>query len=319
VGRSPGRNFAPCWLIALLPAVLLAVFPAVASDGAPPDAAASAGDAASHEQALLGLLLDRLDAVARLYADTALRFTCRETITSEPGGVRRFDYIYIFGPDGRFRDYRTRPGSRRGREVDPEHAHLPRWLNQAYSWAFIFWRDRHDRFRFRRDGEETILGREAFRLRFEPVLPIDRGINDWVGTAWIDRTTWQILRVEARTPDDFDAYLRFQASLAPDAPAGLESDPTYFSIETIETEFAFVKNDMRFPSAVVIERSRYAVPGRHGRPFDVTPRYRVRQEYDDYHFFNVRTADEIHALVSGPAAGTAKRPVPGVTPCPGGG
>ena len=242
-----------------------------------------------------GALLRRLAGVARLYSDTALRFACNETIVADPGGTHRFEYIYVYGSDGKFRDYRTRPGSRSGREIDLATAHLPRWLGQAYCWAFLFRQQRWSQFKYELLGNGQALGRPALVLRFEPVAPIEKNVNDWYGTAWIDRESGQILRVEAQTPDDYDERMRFLKRLA-----GSAAGP-YFDFETVTTEFGVEKNGMRFPTEVTIERSRYTFPGHRGQVFDTTPVYRVRQTYDDYRFFNVRTAEEIRSILSGGA------------------
>jgi hypothetical protein len=282
------------WLLAALVAAGAASLAAAEPDGA---------DA--------GNLLRRLAGVARLYSDAALRFACDETIVAEPGGTHRFEYIYVYGSDRKFRDYRTRPGSRSGREVDPAAAHLPRWLGQAYCWAFLFGEKRWSQFHYELRGDSEALGRPALLLRFEPVAPIEKNVNDWYGTAWIDRESAQILRVEAETPDDHGQRTKFLRRLAggPAATAGPESN--YFDFETVTTEFGFEKNGMRFPTEVTIERSRYTVPGRRGRLFDRTIVYRVRQTYDDYRFFSVRTADEIRSILSGGAeAPGAGLPVP---------
>jgi len=49
-------------------------------------------------------------------------------------------------------------------------------------------------------GEDTALGRTALKLRFEPIPPYREELNSWFGTAWIDRETSQLLRVEAMKP-----------------------------------------------------------------------------------------------------------------------
>ena len=270
---------------------------------------------ANREDLDVGPLLNRLAGLALLYSDTALRFSCHETITDDPGGTHRFEYIYIFGKDGKFRDYRTRAGSRSGREVSLDDAHLHRWLGQAYSWAFLFGRKRWGRFHYELQGDDTALDRPALRLRFEPIDPIEKDVNDWNGTAWIDRETSQILRVEAFTPDDFDRRVSFKALLADDGALNRGLEPHAFFIESVITEFAVEKNGMRFPSEVRIERSRFTVPGRHGRPFDTAPVFRVRQAYTDYRFFSVRTADEIRSILSR-APAEAGQPLPLKPPAP---
>jgi hypothetical protein len=257
----------------------------------------------------LAPLLDRLGRVAWLYADTALRFSCRETITVDRGSPHRYDYIYTHDKDGRFKDYRTRPGRRSGQEVNLRNEGLRRWVSQAYSWVFIFRADRRERFRFVAGDGGDVLGRPALRLDFEPIPPYEENVNDWAGTAFIDRDTWQILKVEGWSRVDFlerssfDNALEALRTALPGVgpPAGIEPQPRYFTFETIVTEFGAEKNGMRFPSEVLIELRRYRVPGHGGREFDSAPVYQVRQAYTGYRFFSVRTAGEIRAMLSGSA------------------
>ena len=246
-----------------------------------------------------GSLLGRLAGIDRLYSDTALRFACSETITAKPGGTHRFEYIYVYGTDGKFRDYRTRAGSRSGREISLAAARLPRWLTQAYCWAFIFGPKRWSQFRYELQGETEKLGRPAFLVRFEPFGPMEKDVNDWFGTAWIDRKTLQLLRVEAQTPEDYYHRKAFESRLAAASATPLESARAHFEIESVATDFAIEKNGMRFPSEVLIEKSRFTVPGRRGKPFETALVYRVRQSYSDYRFFSVRSAEEIRSILSG--------------------
>ena len=249
-----------------------------------------------------GSLLGRLAGITLLYSDTALRFVCSETINAKPGGTRRFEYIYVYGPDGKFKDYRTRAGSRSGKEINIAAARLPRWLSQPYCWAFIFGPKRWSQFRYELKGEAEALGRPAFLVRFEPFDSIEKDVNDWFGTAWIDRKTLQLLRVEAQTPENYYQRKAFEGRLAAASATPLESPRASFEIESVATDFAIEKNGMRFPSEVLIEKSRFTVPGRRGKAFDMTHVYRVRQSYSDYRFFSVRSAEEIRSILSGQPA-----------------
>jgi len=254
-------------------------------------------------------MLDRLGRVAWLYADTALRFSCRETITVDRGSPHRYDYIYSHDENGRFKDYRTRPGGRSGREIDLADEHLRRWVSQAYSLIFFFRADRRERFHFKAGDGGVVLGRPALRIEFVPIPPYEADVNDWSGTAFIDRTTWQILKVEGWPRTEFLARANFDSALeelrtgAPPyvPPGGVDPPPSSFSFETVTTEFGIEKNGMRFPSEVRIEMRRYRVPGRAGRTYDATPVYQVRQTYTNYRFFSVRTAAEIQDLFAAPA------------------
>jgi hypothetical protein len=69
----------------------------------------------------LSRLLARLDLVAQVYRDRALRFTCDESIAFYPprGGVRKhkFHYVYTRDEAGRLQDYRF-PRRRRNSRSD---------------------------------------------------------------------------------------------------------------------------------------------------------------------------------------------------------
>ena len=131
-------------------------------------------------------LLDRLGRMARLYADRALRFSCDETLRAAPGGTFKDSYIYVYGDDGRFHDYRTKRGDTRAREILPDHIPIRRYLSQAYSWVFQFRSERRSHIRFTRKGEETLAGESSVVIAFEPIPPVQPGVNDWYGTAWVD-------------------------------------------------------------------------------------------------------------------------------------
>ena len=67
-------------------------------------------------------LLMGMDRASRLYLDTALRFTCDETITEPLIGaprIRHFEYIFVHEPDGSLQEYRTNKGKGVRPEVDP--------------------------------------------------------------------------------------------------------------------------------------------------------------------------------------------------------
>src|SRR5262245_38742762 len=95
-------------------------------------------------EAQLNELLPRLAKVSDLYRDSALRFSCEETITDTGLGDHTylFDYMYVYSKPKGFQDYRTSRGGGYG----PGHAGpvdltiygVPRYLRQAFSWVFIF-------------------------------------------------------------------------------------------------------------------------------------------------------------------------------------
>ena len=185
--------------MSLLPVILIASQLSLA-----PSAGAPAGTSPP-EDARLEDLLERLARVSELYRDTALRFSCEETITNSGlgGGTSRFEYIYVYDARAGFRDYRTQRVRGRPRRVNLGKTRIPRLLRQAYSWAFVFGAARQKLHRYRILGGDTALDRPALKLRFEPIPPYREELNSWFGTAWIDRETSQLLKVEAMKPDQY--------------------------------------------------------------------------------------------------------------------
>ncbi|HJQ96823.1 MAG TPA: hypothetical protein VJ826_00845 [Candidatus Polarisedimenticolaceae bacterium] len=248
--------------------------------------------------------LSRLARVAELYRDSALNFACLETIEYRGGdsGRIQFSYIFIHDDDKKFRDYRTwRTGttaSAKGEEVDPANYHVPRFLQSAYLWAFVFRKDRQPHHAFFNLGKDEALGRPAVKIGFQPKGSLMKGWNDWAGVAWIDAETSQILKVEAWSPEHWNRKVKLDADVAA-APAKeqlWESEP--YEIETVVTEFSVLKNGMRFPGKITIDRVVSTVLGgeREWRTRDRAV-YHVTQEYSKYEFFSVRTEVEIRRIV----------------------
>jgi len=247
-------------------------------------------------------LLDRLGQAARLHADNALRFTCRETITHfTERGPRRldFDYIYLPARDGKlvddYRLRRRRGSSRAGRPVSLADYDLPGVLERPYMWALFF--DPALRssglYRYALAGESRVLDRPAIGLSFAPVQPTGRDAHHWYGIAWIDRETLQLLRVEAVPAAEQANKLRFEADLrrAGSAPGRHRSTHLF---QQVSTDFAVSRDGLRFPSQVTLRRSRYEVWGESGSSgYEEYPVFRVKQRYSDYRFFGVTTEQEI--------------------------
>jgi hypothetical protein len=264
-------------------------------------------DDALPDDARLTALLSKIDRVASLYRDNALRFACEETITYSsssgiPAKVYRLEYVYEHNEAGELSDYRTdgtRP--RNKTEVLPRvelgNYGIPYYLLRAYSWVFIFERGKWKMYDYELGREEHVLGRGAIRIGFEPVLPIKEDLNDWYGTAWIDKETSQILKVEALKADQHREKSRLEADRG--RPDRDERDEYVFA--RIKTDFAVEKHGMRFPSSVEIVKSRFRFRGREYQKPDERQIFRVTQAYDNYRFFAVRTFDQIRDIVSGPA------------------
>ena len=231
-------------------------------------------------------LLDRMDRAASLYRQAALKFSCRETIRPDKGRTLRFDYLYVTAEDGTFLDYRTRIGD--ATEITPLTIPVKPSLLRAYSWVFLFERGFRPHVRYRILGTGEAMGREAILVGFEPIPPIRREINDWIGTAWVEPLSGRIVRVEAKGAIDLQALRAAEATLPPAWAARRR-----FPVRSVTTEFGIERNGMLLPSQAVVEIEEHLVPGRNGRPSSSRVTYRTIQRYEDYKFFGV-TAEEKH-------------------------
>ncbi len=218
--------------------------------------------------------LDSLDRVAQLYRDTALRFSCNETLVYHGRygkQVERYTYTYVYTDEHGLRDFRT---ARRSNDVTAQAAHAG--LLRAYSWIFLFERRRRPYYRFQILGEGKAQKRPALIIGFEPVEPYRANVNEWAGEIWIDRESHQPLRVEADLVRELDGQAKQGGK------------------RLYVTDFGYVKNGMRFPSRVTVRRSGIGLP-------DLSRRRALRftQTYDDYRFFGVRTSEEVYDFVVG--------------------
>jgi len=261
----------------------------------------------------LDATLARLARVAELYRDSALGFACGEAIAYSGivTGHIQFAYIFIRDDHGRLRDYRTWKTKTGGPEVNPSDYGVPRFLESAYLWAFVFRSDRQPLYRFELLGDDTVGGRPAVVIKFVPRAPIRNGLNDWAGYARIDAESSQILEVEAYTPADWNRKLRRDAEAAAAPAKHKHGDTERFDVERIVTSFGFEKNGMRFPSRVAITKTRTTiVPGKAQQDLVGDVLRAVTQDYTKFEFFSVRSSDEITRFVEGhdelPAVATGK-------------
>jgi len=247
------------------------------------------------------MVLQRLARVAALYRDQALRFTCDETIThTAPGhlAVHHFRYIYRYsGEDKALSDYREPRGraaeasARQKERARLENYGLPAYLLRAYSWIFAFEEGVQPFFRYEVLAADKVLNRPAIRVRFEAIPPYAENRNDWCGTAWVDRESWQLLQVEAVSADECGVQAQLEARLSSEDDA---SPLALYPITHITTEFDMEKNGMRFPGRVVLERKATTVDGESGKPVvREIPVFRVMQTYKRYKFFGVRTHEDV--------------------------
>jgi len=234
-----------------------------------------------------------MDKAASLYREAALKFSCRETIHADEGKVLHYEYLYVIAADGTFHDYRTRVG--RSVEVSPRSIPAKHSLVRAYSWVFLFGRGFWRHVRYRILGTGQAMGRDAVLVGFEPIPPLIKEINDWIGTAWVEPETGRIVRVEAEAADDLETLRAAEAVLA---PAGVAR--RRFLVRSVTTEFGVEKNGMRLPSQATVEIEEHLVPGRDGRPSSSRVKARTVQTYKDYRFFGVTAEEKQPPAVSPP-------------------
>jgi hypothetical protein len=305
---------------AVVAAACLMLGPSHLEAAAPP--AEPAHDDSSRPNAAVDQVLDHLGRLAELYRDQALQFTCDERIDYEDRAnkheIHDFEYIYVYDESRGFLEYRTLPhaGVKKGAppaEIDPAMYRLPTFVRRAYSWIFIFEPGKRKLYRYTLEGRELVHGRQALRLRFDPILPYDTDLNDWVGMAWVDEEDSQLLRIEAQKVDQRARKLAYERLLSGVDPIEDHAGEPYSFME-IATEFKEQKNDLAFPDATVTTRRHCeAKPGKHGIKSTCWPVYSVTQTYTNYRFFSIRTRDEIRAFLSGGPAPT----MPPTTPPPG--
>lgn len=256
----------------------------------------------------LDRFLERMDRVASLYKDQALRFTCNETVSFSGRNkplVLRFAYIYRYSEEEQaLVDYRVprgrlaRASEARQERVAMENFGLPAYILRAYSWVFVFQEAVQPLYRYSLEGAERYAGRAALRVRFEAIPPYIEGVNDWFGTALVDRETYQLLHVEAVEAGEYDQHRTLQEAVARRADRG---EPVYrgtYAYSTYSTDFDVTRGGMRFPGRAMVRRSEYEVRGgASGGSVLEHPLYTVIQTYKRYRFFRVRSEAEIRRIV----------------------
>jgi len=289
------RHVAVAWILAA----------ALTLEGPARGAAEGEGHDARLEQ-----LLDRLDKVAALCRDSALKFSCHERITYYPGtpDIRTYDleYMYVYNKANGLMDYRNeiRAGRKKDkspREISLDELGLPAVVLRAYSAIFIFERSKHDSYRYAIVRDEKVLGRNAVVIRFEAIPPYMPDYNDLFGLAWVDLETSQLLKVDTLKADQYEVRQRLEADLAGHS-TGTDRPNQDYIIQRILSEFSVEHNGMRFPSRVVIRSSHFEVTERDGVRTAVERQiFLIEQTYSKYSFYGVRAHEQIRDFVSGDA------------------
>jgi len=251
-------------------------------------------------------ILARLEAVADLYVSQAVEFSCVEVIrwrTYDSGGriierkgQHRSNYLFTRSEAEGLDEIRA---PKRARSLDQVKGHVersdvPLYVERAYFWIVLFHAGERERYAFSIEEQLVHKGRPAVRIRFEPVPPIEEGVNDWYGTALVDVETFQLLAAEGLTASNQQRVrdLEEMRRSPEDLPVGV--DDRTVVITSVATDFDVEKKGVRFPSEVRIDKTIYRVRGSPGyRKTRRIPIHEVRQIYKDYRFYDVDLWDEV--------------------------
>jgi len=247
-------------------------------------------------------LLTRLDRVAHLYRDAALKFSCREKIIharpGTPSLFHEFEYIYEFSDVSGLLDFRIDRNAPRRADEAPRRAYLsdydlPYFLTRGYSWIFLLDRAHQERHKYSLGAVTRVLGRPAIPVAFEPIPPFENDVNDWFGTLWVDAESLQPLRAEAMKRFEREQEAAFRNAVKSTASAWRED----WVFARVQTEFTQEQNGMRFPGKVTITGVRGRIAIRRGkRVAEEQTLFTVTQVYTNYHFFSVRTREAIQSI-----------------------
>lgn len=246
-------------------------------------------------------VLRGLDRASYLHLDAALRFACREKILERSPGWKQsntFDYMYVYDAQHGFQDYRTLRRKGSSEPVDPAGLGVKRFLARGTMWTLIFNRTRQAKFRYQWLGVESMHGIEAAKIGFEPVPPYEESINDWFGTAWVDPTSYQLLRVEAMKAGDHERWEQVSEALRKGISQTAFAPGSNTRINRVTTDFEILKNGMRFPSRVKILSTVYYLPSYGSAPrLHELLEESSTQTYTDYRFYGVRTSEEVRNVL----------------------
>jgi len=294
------REITPVKAASIVFALLALGFPAAAADPEPS----------------LTAILENLSKIATLYQDNALRFTCTETFidTHYKSLDRishrrsfRFNYFYAYNDRNLveasngallpgLQDYRTERKDKSPESpnrVDPSRIGLSAHMQRAYSWIFMFQPGMRRKLMFNKEADGRALGRNAWVISFEPLLPFHAGPGDWFGRAWVEKETGQLLLVEAARSGDY-------LEAARGSVAKLEEHLYVW----VRVEFSVEKHGLRFPGEATLVGTDILLPAQGDEGYrsvvwrlldngvTIGRVFRVQQKYKDYKFFNVKTDEK---------------------------
>jgi hypothetical protein len=260
---------------------------------------AAAGPPASPslKQVLVGL-----DRTSYLYLDTALRFSCTETVVEREFGsprIHRFEYLFVYDKSKGFQDYRMLVSKGQRQMVNPTALGVRLFLERPYLWVLVFNRTRQSHHLYQILGTERVDGIPTIRLRFEPIPPYKESINDWYGTAWVDPTTYQIVRVQAMKTKDLEEQNQLEKDRSEWSQVPGEGPGRGYRIEQVSTDFTVIKNGMRFPGKVKIVSTLHYLPKNSTDPApEEISQTHSTQSFTKYRFYGVRTFDEVQKILA---------------------
>ena len=206
-------------------------------------------------------LLGRLAAKAELNRSIAKKFACMEEVYREGKLAKSFDYLLGETPQRDIEALRFK-GRRRASFSDS--------FPPAFAWSLLFSGANQAFFTYRYLGESLDGYDLTHRITFRGTLSFQQGrdIREWEGSVIIDRTTLEIIRVEA-VPRIYAQVLEFKrAQYRRSFTIGFFGIPIRFRraprVQVLEIEFNDipVENDLsealdpkaiivRFPSTLV--------------------------------------------------------------------
>ena len=260
-------------------------------------AAAAPPASPSLKQVLAGL-----DRTSYLYLDTALRFSCTETVVEWEIGkprIHRFEYLFVYDQSRGFQDYRMVVSKGERQPANPTALGVRLFLERPYMWVLVFNRTRQNKYVYQLLGAEKVDGISTIRLRFEPIPPFKESINDWYGTAWVDPSTFQIVRVEAMKTKDVEEQEHLEQDRQSVNASPGEGPARSYRIEQVSTDFTVLKNGMRFPGKVKIVSTLNYLPKNRQDPGPIeASKAHSTQTYTKYRFYGVRTFEEVQKILS---------------------
>jgi hypothetical protein len=254
----------------------------------------------------LGPLQDLLLRRAAMYEKAAVGFSCDETVlqgkfSASSGDNKkeeetRYSYLVEGDPLKGFEELRflldSNNAPQESRIVDPG---LP--VPGAYDWALLFTESHRPHFRFEPAGEEIVGFHATLKVAFTGPATWVRGreIEEWSGTAWVDRETGNFVKIVA-APNRQDELLPLRTTKWMKGVrlggVPLKKQPRGYRYQI---SFTVEKFGLSFPGEAVTRLFSLNAQG------EEEVRERITQSYRNYIFFNVHSDQEFQGAGGEPA------------------